>query len=282
MESGLDMWRQMRRTMHGVDWRNQLAAEQAQSDRVRMPPELDAATRDAADYVRLKARDERGPIKASQKYPEIALAEAAWGQPALRSAIQSLLIANVPAAELCEKLNLQPSVLQVIEDLYFDVRPMLSAPSWIVSKVIGAEADAGRDDVAAQLRVAYFSGAYVAQELIDARLRLPTELAQQLADSATLLHAKFVQASEMPLSPEQAVELMRLVAEIRRDEKLLQLERDKLAFRIQRWTQRYELAQARRSEGGGDFHRAADNETTATAVPQEEFAAAADSSVEAA
>ena len=247
-----------------------------------MPPTFDAPTRAAADFSRLKSMGESGRIRAHQKYPEIALAEAVWGQPELRSAIQSLVIANVPAAEVCEKLNLQSSVLQVIEDLYFDVRPMLSAPSWIVSKVIAVEADAGRDDVAAQLRMAYFCGAYVAQELIDARLRLPTEPAQQLADSAMLLHAKFVQASEMPLSPEQSVEFMRLVAEIRRDEQLLRLERDKLAFRIQRWTQRYELAQTRRSEGCGDSHRAADNETTATAVAQEEFAADADSSVEAA
>ena len=153
MDSGLDMWRQMRRTMHGVDWRNQLAAERIECDRVRMPPTFDAPTRAAADFSRLKSMGESGRIRAHQKYPEIALAEAVWGQPELRSAIQSLVIANVPAAEVCEKLNLQSSVLQVIEDLYFDVRPMLSAPSWIVSKVIAVEADAGRDDVAAQLRV---------------------------------------------------------------------------------------------------------------------------------
>lgn len=267
MESRLELGRQMRRTMYGVAWRHQLAVGRAQQDRVRMPAEFDAATRAAADFSRLSAQGESGRAKAHQKYPEIALAEAAWGQPALRSAIQSLVIANVPAAEVCEQLNLQSPVLQAIEDLYFDVRPMLSATSWVVANVIAAEADAGRDDVAAQLRFAFFCGPYVAKALIEARLSLPTESAQQLADAAMLLHAKFVQAAEMPLNPEQSVEFMRLTAEIRRDEQLLQLQRDKLAFRIQRWTQRYELAQARRSEEQEDSRDPADTEATATATP---------------
>lgn len=158
-----------------------------------------------------------------------------------------LVLADVRAAEICDALKVQKSVLQIIESLYFDVRPMLKTAPWIVARVIDREADAGRDEVAAQLRAAYSYGPYVAKKLIEAKLRLPTEPAEQFAIAALLLHAKFVQAAEMPLTSEQSIEFMKLTAEIRRDEKLLELEREKLAFRMQRWAQRLELVQTRRA-----------------------------------
>jgi hypothetical protein len=147
--------------------------------------------------------------------------------------------------------------------------------------VIAREADAGRDDVAAQLRMAYFSGPYVAKALIEAKLRLPSEPAQQLADEALLLHAKFVQAAEMPLNAEQSVEFMRLTAEIRRDEQRIQLEREKLAFRMQRWMQRLELAQARRPAAHEESNTAVDRQATAT-DPQAESTPNAHSPIESA
>jgi hypothetical protein len=128
MESRLESWRRMKRTKHGVGWRYSLAIEHAQRDRFRMPTEFDAVTRDAADFFRLNTQGERGEAKARQKYPEFALAAAAWRQSTSRSAIQILVLADVAAAEICEMLHLQLSVLQIAEALYFDARPMLSAP----------------------------------------------------------------------------------------------------------------------------------------------------------
>lgn len=247
METRWELVRQMRRLELGADWRKRLAEEFASGDKVRMPGEFDAATRQAVDYFRRLLQGERGRAGAGERYPDIATAVAAWEQSELRTAIQMLVLADVPAAEICAQLQMQESVLQVIESLYFDVRPMLKTASWIITKVVNRETDAGRDDAAARLRSAYSYGPYAAKKLIEAKLRLPTEPAEQFAIAAMLLHAKFVQAAEMPLTSEQSIEFMKLTAEIHRDEKLLELEREKLAFRMQRWAQRLELAQSQRA-----------------------------------
>ena len=266
MDTGWEFMRRMRRVELGANWRKHLAEDYAARDKVRMPGEFDAATRQAAEFYRLQSQGEPGQAAAGKKYPDIATAVAAWRQPELRVAVQILVLANVPAAEICELLQVQEAILQVIENLYFDVRPMLTAAPWIVSKVINHEADAGRDDVAARLRAAYSYGPYVAKKLIQSKLRLPTEPAEQFADAAMLLHAKIVQATEMPLTSEQSIEFMKLAVEIRRDEKFLQLEREKLAFRMQRWAQRLELAQIQRSASPQNNERADEDRTAASAA----------------
>jgi len=248
MDRDWEVWRRMRHTELGADWRWRSAIDFVASGKARMPVEFDAATREAGDFLRRKSQGEQHAADARRKYPFIAMAEAAWSQSELRAALQTLVLGNVPPADICTLLQLEQSVLEVIENLHFDVRPLLTATQWIVTRVISSEADAGRDDVAARLRMAYFGGPYAAKALIEAKLRLPTEPAQRLFDASTLLHAKFVQAIEMPLTPETSIEFIRLNAKILRDEQHLQLEREKLTFRMQRWVQRYELAQTRASE----------------------------------
>ena len=132
-------------------------------------------------------------------------------------------------------------VIDVVEQLYFDIRPALQAPGFIAAIVIRAEADKGFDDTAAYMRMAYFGGPYAARALVEARTRLPADQSEQLLDASLLLHAKFQQAIDMELSPAQAMQFLTLAAEIRRDEARILLERDKLSFRRERWSQRYDL-----------------------------------------
>jgi hypothetical protein len=244
MLSDLETWRQLKRTEFGAAWRKQLVMRFVAGGSPRPPVEFDALMRQAVKYFRRVARG--ASAAAERNDPDLAAAEVLWGQTELRCAVQSLVLANVDAAEICGLLQLESSVLQILEALYWDVRPMLAAEHWIVARVITPEGDAGRDDVAARLRVAYFGGPYAAKSLLEARQRLPSDPSQQLADAALLLHAKAIQATEMPLSPDQSLEYLKLMTEMRHSEQLLQLERRKLAFRQQRWTQRYELALARR------------------------------------
>lgn len=238
MDRELETWCRMRHNALGADWRWRSASAFVASGKARMPVEFDAATRQAAEYLRGKAQGER-------KLPSLAAAEAFWSHPEQRASAQILILGNLPPAEICDVLQMEQSGLEVLETLFFDVRPMLTATHWIVTRVIFAEADAGRDDVAARLRVAYFGGRYAALALVNADLRLPIEPAQRLAASSALLHAKYVQAIEMPLTPEQSLEFIKLTAEILHNDRRLQLEREKLAFRMQRWTERHELAKSR-------------------------------------
>lgn len=240
-----EYWRRMRRTELGGGWRWRLATDFVASGKRRMPPEFDETTRGFGKYLLLKAQEEGAASRANERYPHFAAAESAWNQPELRAAVQMLVLADVAVDEMGRFLNVAADVLNSIEDVYFDVRMMLSASHWIVEHVIVREADAGRDDLAARMRLAYFLGPDTARALIEARINLPTDPARQLTDAALLLHAKFLQAVEMPLTPEQSIEFIKLFTELRREEQRIQLEREKLAFRMKRWLQRCELHSAR-------------------------------------
>lgn len=126
MESRHDARKHWAHTMHGARWRSCLANDEALRGLPRVPQDFDDITRQAVGYYPLIAQGENGEQKAKQAYPEIALAEAAWDHPALRSAIQVLVIANVAVAEICEKLDLSPAVLNIVEALFFDVRPVVA------------------------------------------------------------------------------------------------------------------------------------------------------------
>jgi hypothetical protein len=110
---------------------------------------------------------------------------------------------------------------------------------WITTAVIGAEADAVRDDQAARMRVAYFGGPSAARALLDAKGGLPVTRAEQLASATMLLGAKLIEAANKPLSEQQSVEVMRFMAEIQVKEKKLALEREKLMFAIRRWEEKH-------------------------------------------
>ena len=241
----MEIYERMMRMTGGPAWRRSLALEHVAHGTARIPATFDSATRRAAEYFRQQNRGEAGAAQAGKKHPDLKLAEEAWNQAELRAAVQKLVLANVPSSEVCELMQLKPAVLTWIESLWFDVRPALDATYWIVAKVIKTEADAGRDDVAAEMRVAYFYGPLAAKALINSKLHLPSDRSAQAFDAALLLHARFVQASEMPMSPEQNIEFLKVYAEIRHQEQLLQLARQKLTFQMQRWTDRLELVKSR-------------------------------------
>lgn len=248
----MDIYERMMRMTGGPAWRCSSALDHVAQGAARIPATFDSATRRAADYFRQQSRGKAGAAQASKKHPDLKLAEDAWNQAELRAAVQKLVLADVPSSEVCELMQLKPAVLTWIESLWFDVRPALDATQWIVAKVIKMEADAGRDDVAAEMRVAYFYGPLAAKALINSKLHLPSDKSVQAFDAALLLYARFVQASEMPMTPEQNVEFLKIYAEIRHNEQLLQLARQKLAFQMQRWTDRLELVKSRSSERSHD------------------------------
>jgi hypothetical protein len=135
---------------------------------------------------------------------------------------------------------LDERIVRTTQDLFFDVREHLDEGLWIATAVIGAEADAGRDDSAARMRVAYYGGPYAARTLLDAKAGLPVTRAEQLASAATLLGAKLIEAANKPLNEQQSVEVMRLMAEMQVKEKELALERERLMFEIRCWEEKHQ------------------------------------------
>ena len=232
----------MERFFRGPAWRYQIA-ESARTRGNRPQQWLDDVTRRAADFVHLQAR--HGLERATQRYSDIAAAERLWDNVTLREHLQILVLGDCPASEIAERLGLDEKAVLAFESLHFDVRGGLKEPVWIVHHVISAEADRGNDGLAAHLRVAYFGGACAARALLDAATGLPVESAERLAAATLLLHAKTLQVLEMPLDEKGSLEVLRLASEFNLEQERIELEREKLAARMQRWAEHRNLAQAR-------------------------------------
>lgn len=238
-------WEQFQRARGGVDWRRRLAVSHASRNDVS--GSTDAVIRRYAKYLQLRRHSSAGERRAVQLYPVFAAADVRWENLESRLPLQLLLLGGCAPRAIRRCLSLSVRVLRVIEEFHFDVRPLLGVSSAVVAHVIAREADAGRDGSAAQMRLAYFGGAAAATALVESKLRLPVGEPERFADAAILLHAKFIQASEMELLPDQATSWMEAYVRIRQEEERLRLERDKLAFRMQRWNERLELERRRRA-----------------------------------
>ena len=244
MRSHHDQTGTMERWFRGADWRYQAAVAAARSGRNLRSGGLDELTRRAADFFRLRAQSYQGFELAAINHPDIAAAEKVWANPTVSEHMQLLVLGNCPVGEIAERLDLVESVVALVEDLYFDVRPALEQPIWI-SGVIAEIADRGHDDLAARMRMCYFGGSDAARALLNARTGLPVTAVARLAAASILLHSKLMQAAEMPLDQNQTLEFRELASEIHIEEQRLQFEREKLTARMLRWGQHRELARAR-------------------------------------
>lgn len=237
------LWEELQRSRWGAEWRRALAIRQAAA--TGFAGGGDALVRRYVRYLRLRGQGAAAEFRAAELHPDFAAADALWENFAARLPIQLLLLGGCSAREIRRRLDLAVGTLRAIEALRFDVRPLLGTPAAIVAQVIAPEADAGRDAEAAQMRTAYFGGPFAALALVESKHRLPGTEAERLADAAIVLHAKFVQVSEMPLRSAQATTWLESYLLIRQEEARLQLERDKLSFRMQRWRERLDLERRR-------------------------------------
>jgi hypothetical protein len=233
------------RLFRGPAWRWESGLEAANSGRPPKQAAGDRAVIRAADFCRRRDRGQAGAVDARQKYPDIAAAEAAWNEPTIRERLQLLVLGDVPADEIATRLDLRSDVVQAIEDLYFDVRPALSAAGWVLLKVINASAVDGDKRFAARMKLAYFGGPHAARALLDADDLLPTDAAERLSFAAVALAIKAQEVFEMPVPPDQQVEFVKAFADIHLAEQQLALDRDKLSARMQRWAEKRDIAWAR-------------------------------------
>lgn len=233
------------RYFHGPDWRRQLAIAAAERGGRRRGIRLDEVIRRAADFYWLRQQGSSNARTAADRYPEIAAAEAAWSNPSLREQLQLMLLGGCEPAEIAARLELSPTVVEMIEGLFFDVRPMINSPIWVLAHVIRREADKGHDDHAARLRMALFGRQIAVRALLDAEDGLPLDHSERIAADMLLLEAKSRQCLEIHLGPERAREFLELYSNFHLETRRLDLEREKFAFAVQRWKELRDLARAR-------------------------------------
>ena len=113
------------------------------------------------------------------KYPRLAAAESAWADPVLQQKLKVLLLADCQVDEIAWLTKLDPEVVTLVEELWYDVRGSRRASRWVRHHIIGPEEDAGNIELAARLKFALVAGAASARVALEAEGQ---ELAAQLHD----------------------------------------------------------------------------------------------------
>jgi hypothetical protein len=233
------------RNFLGPNWRTKLAIELATSGRRARPGQQDHLVGRAAEYHRLRGAADRRLEAFEAKSCSIAEAEAAWNDPAIRGDLQLLVLANCDQDEIATRLGLRIEVVQMIEDLRFDVRPMLDSVFWIVSMVIGRAGDDRDPGFVSRMKLSYFGGRHAVRAILDANESVPLEPAEQASLATVALFVKLQEVLALPVTPHSAPNVLKSLAEIRLGEQQIALEREKLSARMQRWAERRDIAWAR-------------------------------------
>ena len=231
---------QMRRGALGPAWRWQLV-KVALATGEAPEPCLDSVGRDALQYLRLDPAQRR--ISAGSRHQNLAAAIEFWQGSQLREQLQLLVIGGFSPEEIAERFVVRPEVVEIVESLNFDVRPLLSATSWVNLHVIQRAVEREEFDFAARLRIAFFGGPVVAKLLIESGDKLPAAEAERLLHRELFLHAKLQACIEAPLSmPKERSQFVQICLDHVHRTNELELERAKFREACEEHRRAHELA----------------------------------------
>ena len=132
---------------HPADWRWQRAVLRVETRSRRQLGADDDWVRRAARYLR---ELRKGFDRAVRLDPDLAAAHQIAGQHSLkRFEFEARILARQPANEIAPRCHLATNVIEVYQQLFFDVRDRLDTPSWITHQVLGPKAwePLERDDI---------------------------------------------------------------------------------------------------------------------------------------
>jgi hypothetical protein len=258
--------------MSGPDSRwhdaQQLADAAATAMKQRVWKRLDAATREAVDYIRRCKQGPEAKALAAKTYPAIAAAQAAWDDPQIRTELKILILANCPADEIARVTGIAPEAEHAVEQLFFDVRTSRSAPGWIQRTAIEPEAEAGNGELASKLRLAFLAGPIAARLILTPDAQLPLNSAHRLLHRQMRLHLKATQALAMPLdTPVKKERCLKQFNDLNLAEQRIRLAQQRLQYRCAETLRQLEVARCR-------AERQARREQARAARRQEELARA--------
>jgi hypothetical protein len=233
------------RPMRGANWRRQLAASRSRSKSRTTKPSRstssaprhdDPALREYCDYREHAAR--HGVAAARATFPLVAQAEQIEQDPARREAAMIMVMADIAAEELSDRLAIPRAAIELWQALNFDLRDLRHAMAWILAHVIRPEQKAGRTELAARLKLALMAGPEAARALVSCELSGPVDEAERLFQRDLKLAAKIEEAADLPLRSErETLAVLRLPVEIKR----LDLAKAKLAEKCTKARERHEL-----------------------------------------
>ncbi len=234
------------RGLKGPAWRWRLAAELPSQGARRLMRSFDQNVRDAHDYRRLCRQGEQGRKRAASRYPWIAAAEAINTDPARVGQLKIAVLGELDRAEIARRFGLDQRAIEAWESLFFDARGAREQTGWIRAHVIQPEIAAGRDSLAARLKLVASAGPSAARAVLDADGRVPLDAAERLFDRRLKLHLKFDAAVAMPLKTDrQKMSFLRMYTDLTLRERRLCLEERELQERCLEALRKHERAKVR-------------------------------------
>ena len=180
----------------------------------------------------------QGMAAARAKFPLVAQAEELEQDPARREAAMIMVMGDIAAEEMSDRLAIPRPTIELWEALNFDVRDLRRAVAWIAVEVIRPEQKAGRTQLAARLKLALMAGPEAARALVSSGESGLVEEADRLFQRDLKLAAKFEEAADLPLhSGPETVAVLNLKVEQMR----LGLAKAELAEKCAKVRERHEL-----------------------------------------
>ena len=221
---------------HSPDWRWQRAGLRVETKSRRQLRADDDWVRRAARYLR---ELRKGFDRAVRVDPDLAAAHQIAGQQSFnRFEIESRILARQLASDIAFKCGLATSVVEIYEELFFDVRDQLDTPGWITHQVLGPKTwePLDRDDIEFAWKVfGYQYGAAAIDELTTAVPQKDLlqwgldayELAQSTLDNGLKL---LISARRLPFVDEMSRSERRSLARLH--QRLIEVDRPVSAFEL--------------------------------------------------
>lgn len=234
------------RSIRGPEWRSKAAQELSNPhDRgtVRM---WDPLTIELAKFYALGADGANGIAQAEEKFPNIAAALMLDGDGEKTNVMKLMVLAELPREDIAKKVGVDPAVVEVWEQLYFDARGMRVATSWLSEQVIESERRAGNSELAARMKLALTAGVDGVNAILALDEGAPVDEAERLFQRKLALSLKFDDATSMAIDSDQnRMKFTKLYVDLQLSEKRLELAEKKLAARCAAARDRFELRKMR-------------------------------------
>lgn len=235
------------RGLLGPAWRMQLAQGFLGSQAPRHPGgNADRWLVDLCGYLGMARDGDAGLRRARSRYTTIFEACELQEQPEIVSQLRVMVMGDMTLAEIQKRLGVAIAVVEAWEQIFFDVRDLRSATTWLVTHVIEPERAAGNLELVSELKLALGGGLVAARAILDGNATLPMDEAERLFQQKLKLSMKFDQALEMPLKTNQdRMKYLKLYLQFELETKRLELASHKLQQQCATQRDRHELAKMR-------------------------------------
>lgn len=234
------------RALTGPAWRWTLGQEKTSGGNFAFLAEADEMTLLAARYQALANESQGGMEKAKRAFPLVANARTVHEDASRVNLLKIMVLGKCPVDTISQELGVDAEAVEAWESLFFDVRREPRSSSFVPNHVIHPEVRGGQGDLAAKFQLAAAGGPAAAWLLLKGESKAQLNCAAELIRKRMDLDFKVQKALSVDLKSERSsLKLIRMYADLVRQEGMLKRAEDRLGLRCLRAKQDHELALAR-------------------------------------